>query len=161
KSKRCPGKLIIATPERVISPLRVARSRGTNIQWRAVKRSGFKACERIMGIITTTVLPAIKQVLGGSSAESRRRAEQRATVIATLPIQGVRFLLGRVAAHRCHSEIAILRTEPGGKCGVGQLVMTRFCRSWTVVARPDPSMGGPTAGRALMRSAPCLICALG
>src|SRR5262245_44859039 len=31
----------------------------------------------------------------------------------------------RVAPHRCHSEIAILRTEPGGKCGVGQLVMTR------------------------------------
>jgi hypothetical protein len=47
----------------------------------------------------------------------------------------VRFLLvGRVAAHRCHSGIAILRTEPGGKCGVGQLVMTR----------PWPSWPGPT-----------------
>ena len=47
----------------------------------------------------------------------------------------MRFLLvGRVAAHRCHSGIAILRTEPGGKCGVGQLVMTR----------PWPSWPGPT-----------------
>ena len=52
-------------------------------------------------------------------------------MIATLPIQGVRFLLvGRAAAHRCHNEIAILRTEPGGKCGVGQLVMMRLWPSW-------------------------------
>ena len=36
---------------------------------------------------------------------------------------------------------------------LGQLVMTRPCRPWAVVARRDPSMGGPTTGRALGRSA--------
>ena len=35
---------------------------------------------------------------------------------------------GSASRHRCHSEIAGLRTERGGKCGVGQLVMTRPCR---------------------------------
>ena len=34
------------------------------------------------------------------------------------------FFASRVGAHRCHSEIAILRTKLSGKCGVGQLVMT-------------------------------------
>src|SRR6516164_10825087 len=35
------------------------------------------------------------------------------------------FFASRVGAHRCYSEIAILRTKLSGKCGVGQLVMTR------------------------------------
>jgi hypothetical protein len=51
----------------------------------------------------------------------------------------------RVGAHRCHIEIAILRTKRGGRCGVGQLVMTRPT-ALCVVARPDPSMGGPNGG---------------
>jgi hypothetical protein len=33
-----------------------------------------------MGIITTTVPPVFKQVLGGGSVESRRRAEQTASM---------------------------------------------------------------------------------
>src|SRR5262245_55569270 len=39
----------------------------------------------------------------------------------------------------------MLRTKRGGKCGVGQLVMTRPT-ALCVVARPDPSMGGPNGG---------------
>ena len=49
---------------------------------------------------------------------------------------------GRIA---CHSEIAILRTKLSGKCGVGQWVMTRPT-ALCVVARPDPSRGGPNGG---------------
>src|SRR5215831_7660665 len=55
------------------------------------------------------------------------------------------FFDSRSGAHRCHSEIAILRTKRGGKCGVSQLVMTRPT-ALCVVARPDPSMGGPNGG---------------
>ena len=55
------------------------------------------------------------------------------------------FFASRVGAHRCHSEIAILRTKLSGKCGVGQLVMTRQT-ALCVVARPDPSRGGPNGG---------------
>src|SRR6516225_599291 len=53
------------------------------------------------------------------------------------------FLGGR--AHRCHNEIAILRTKLSGKCGVGQLVVTRPT-ALCVMARPDPSRGGPNGG---------------
>jgi len=55
------------------------------------------------------------------------------------------FFASRVGAHRCHSEIAILRTKLSGKCGVAQLVMTRRT-ALCVVARPDPSPGGPNGG---------------
>src|SRR5262245_22636419 len=51
----------------------------------------------------------------------------------------------RSVLHRCHSEIAILRTKLSGKCGVGQLVMTRPT-ALCVVARPDPSRGGQNGG---------------
>src|SRR5215470_5195044 len=60
----------------------------------------------------------------------------------------------RSVLHRCHSEITILRTKLSGKCGVGQLVMTRPT-ALCVVARPDPSRGGPNGG-----SGSCAIRAL-
>jgi len=60
-----------------------------------------------------------------------------------IPVGGNRSFGGR--AHRCHNEIAILRTKLSGKCGVGQLVVTRPT-ALCVMARPDPSRGGPNGG---------------
>src|SRR5215831_10671732 len=61
----------------------------------------------------------------------------------------------RVGAHRCHSEIAILRTEPGHKCWRWPVGHDAPLSSWADVARPDPSMGGPAGG-----SGAYAICAL-
>ena len=55
----------------------------------------------------------------------------------------------RVGAHRCHIEIAILRTEPGGKCGVVPVGHDAPVCPSAVVARSDPSMGGPAGDRSV------------
>src|SRR5262245_12565813 len=71
------------------------------------------------------------------------------------------FFASRSGAHRCHSEIAILRSKRGGKCGVGQLVMT--CpTALCVVARPDPSRGGPNGGSGsyAIRALPDFCCGI-
>ena len=63
-------------------------------------------------------------------------------------------------AHRCHSEIATLRTEPGEQVWrwpVGH--DAPLFSSWADVARPNPSMGGPAGGSGRLRDP--RLCVLG
>jgi hypothetical protein len=63
--------------------------------------------------------PTAERVIDNGIGSGRYESLGQWLTLCVSTVFGRRSADAAVGAHRCHSEIAILRTEPGDKCGVG------------------------------------------